>query len=828
MWSRPLIPALLVFIFGILVSSLSDLQNANLECPLAILIGIFCLAYLILPSPFRRSFILTLFFVLGLWQGISLYEESDLLPLAQQRQKVIVEGTVLEPARITPQSTVFVLRGDRIILDDLVIPTSDRLRVTVYHDDIALHPGDKIRFPGKLHPFENFRNPGAYNHELAMKVKGLACGATVSNGRFIVFMGRGNLSLMESTLERIRRPIRLFIAQKLSSEKAALFQALILGERQRLSQKTRESFAISGTAHILAVSGLHIGLLAWIVFSATIRLMSLSYRWALKFDIRKAAALVTVFPVMAYTLLTGFHLPSQRAMIMVLTYLFSIVLGREKEVWSTLAIAALLVLALEPYSLFSIPFQFSFGAVIGILWLVPALYKKIPLPYHPGAKNQPWFGRILSKVIALSLVTLATTLFLWPLTAFYFNRISLVALPANLMAVPMLGLWIIPLGLLTAASLFVSSSLASFFMALGAFGMDCMLASLHVWSRVAYASLWVIRPNLLELFFIYSTLGFAAFCFRYRWAKWGFLISSLLFAMDVGYWVARTQFNPQLRITYIDVGQGNATLLEFPGRKRMLIDGGGFSRSDFDVGRMVIAPFLSYQKIRRIDYLVLTHPQADHMNGLLFIAQFFCPEEFWHNGDHAETESYLELMHILDEKNVTIHTPATLGSKRAMHGTLVETLHPTSLPKEGPFHWDHMGTNDRSLVLKITYRGKSCLFPGDLQHSGEAALVALKGPLLKSDILLAPHHGSKTSCSKAFLEAVAPHIAVISCGKGRHRLFPHPETLHRLSETGVTIFRTDKAGALQFTLDSSHLSARAFDKKYSFRNKVGTVEEEGS
>ena len=145
-------------------------------------------------------------------------------------------------------------------------------------------------------------------------------------------------------------------------------------------------------------------------------------------------------------------------------------------------------------------------------------------------------------------------------------------------------------------------------MALGSLGMDCMLTSLHVWSRLAYASLWVIRPNLLEIVLLYSIVGFATFSFRYRWAKWGFLISGLFFAVDAGYWVARTQFNRQLRITYIDVGQGNATLIEFPGRKRMLIDGGGFSGSDFDVGRMVVAPFLSYKKIRRIDYLVLSHP----------------------------------------------------------------------------------------------------------------------------------------------------------------------------------------------------------------------------
>jgi competence protein ComEC len=662
---------------------------------------------------------------------------------------------------------------------------------------------------------------------MAMKIKRLACGATVSDGRFIVAMGEGELSFIEGLLERIRRPIRLFFTHKLPPEKAALFQALILGERQNVTRTMREPFAVAGTAHILAVSGLHIGLLAWTVFSTIIRILSRFYWLTLKLDVRKAAALATAVPVIAYTLLAGFHLPSQRAMIMVLAYLFSIILGREKEIWSTLALAALLVLALEPYALFSIPFQFSFGAVIGILWLVPTLYKKIPPPFHPEIKDQPWNRRVLSKIIALSLVTLAATLFLWPLTAYYFNRISLVALPANLLAVPLLGLWIIPLGLLTAVSIFISIPLAEILMALGSMGMDCMLTSLHIWSNAPFASLWVIRPNPFELVLIYSTFCITALFLQYRWAKWGILIAGLLLSLDAAYWIARTQFNRQMRITYMDVGQGSATLIEFPGRKRMLIDGGGFSGGNFDVGRMVVAPFLCYSKIRRIDYIVLSHPQADHMNGLLFIAQYFSPSEFWHNGEHVDNETFHELMRILNSQNVTIHTPVTLDSKRAMHGALVQALHPPGLSEKGAFRQGTFGVNDQSLVLKITFGRCACLFPGDIEHAGEAALVASKGPLLKSDILLTPHHGSKSSCSRQFLEAVAPDVAIISCGKGRYRQFPHPETLRRLSHMGVTAFRTDQAGALQFTLGSSQITARAFHHDDSFRSEEEAVETEG-
>jgi competence protein ComEC len=265
-----------------------------------------------------------------------------------------------------------------------------------------------------------------------------------------------------------------------------------------------------------------------------------------------------------------------------------------------------------------------------------------------------------------------------------------------------------------------------------------------------------------------------------------------------------------LKVTYLDVGQGNSALVQFPGKERMLIDGGGFSRSTFDVGRMVVAPFLFQSKVLHVDYLVLTHPQADHMNGLRFIASHFQPKELWYNGYGVRNRSFTELMKIVEEKKIRKFLPSDLRSGRKISGVQVELLHPSSVESKEQLLETSAGMNNKSLVLKLTYGGRSLLFPGDLERAGEEVVISRAGSLLKSDILLAPHHGSKYSCSTAFLEMVRPRICIISSGHGNYFGFPHSETLKRLRAAGSQVVRIDQVGAVQLSLGPSRFDVSTF------------------
>ena len=565
----------------------------------------------------------------------------------------------------------------------------------------------------------------------------------------------------------------------------ALFRALILGEEQDIDRDLRDRFAATGLGHVLAVSGLNVGMVAWVVFALFMKLLSRSYRLVLSRNLKSLTALMTCLPVVAYSLLAGFQVSCQRAMIMVLAYLLSIVLDREKDVWSTLSLAALIVLAVDPHEIFSVSFQLSFGAVIGLLWLTPRISGKLA-PLVDGRLGKGTAAAwSVHHLIGMVGATLSATLFLLPLIVYYFHRISLVTLPANLIVLPIIGLWVLPLGLLASVALIFSAPLAAALLQMGAWGLDLMLIFTDFWAGLPWAEVWVVRPNLFELGVLYGIWTCLLFAGRGRWAVIGLAGLLLVLAADVGYWVHRTRFHPGLTVTFLDVGQGNAALVQFPGRERMLIDGGGSMRGDFDVGRMVVAPSLLSMKIRRIDYLVLSHPDSDHMDGLLYIASHFNPREFWHNGDRAESEIFRSLMETVRSRGMIERLPSDLKEGKEIAGVRVDLLHPENegaLPgaSERPLKW-----NDRSLVLRISYGRNSFLFPGDLESEGEEVVISRKRAHLRSDVLLASHHGSRRSSSPLFLQEVKPRFCVISARSSNPPRFPHPETLERLEQSRV-------------------------------------------
>ncbi|MFH1481408.1 MAG: DNA internalization-related competence protein ComEC/Rec2, partial [Pseudomonadota bacterium] len=779
---RPLILILLSFAGGIGLGHGASSYQPIFLTPLFIFLLLLVISLLFIPFPLRLPATILLFFLLGILLDVSSHKGSALLSLAEKGERVVMEGTVLQPRFHDDKTARFEIQSHRVFSRGKVNTVRERVLLTIFNHPGRFSAGDAIRFPARLRVFKNFNNPGRYNYESAMGLRGLSCAASVSDGRYIVPMGRENLGFPMQMVEEARISVRRALSENVTQQNQALLRALLLGEREEIRWEWRESFNKTGLGHILAVSGLHIGLVAWLVFALLKYLLSRSYHLTLKVDIRWVAALITCPAVIAYTGLTGFQISGQRAMIMVLAYLFSILLRREKEAWSTLSLAALVVLALDPHALFSASFQLSFGAVIGVLWLAPAFYGRISTFVGETTIRNPSLKTLYSYVTGLVAVTLSATLFLLPIVVFYFHRISLITVPANLTAVPILGLWVIPFGLLGIMILPLSLTLAHLSLQVASWGVDWMMSTILFWADLSWADRWVVTPNLLEMPLFYGLLFFAFFIRRWPWAKVALFIILGLSLLDISYWVHETRFNKNLKVTYLDVGQGNAALIQFPGKERMLIDGGGFSADHFDVGRMVVAPYLWHSKISSIDCLVLTHPQADHMNGLRFIASHFKPKEFWFNGDEVATPSFAELMGIIESKKLEKRYPHDLREGRTISGVDIKILHPyhdKGKMRDGDKTVD---LNNNSLVLRLSYQGKTFLFPGDLEKHGEELVVSHFAPLLKSDVLLAPHHGSRTSCSKVFLQMVKPGICVISSGSGHPAGFPHEEALNRLKD----------------------------------------------
>jgi len=629
MFSRPLVPILCATIIGILIGN-NILTNVHLPVFIFPLVILLCLGIIfIIPFKFTIFWLIAIFILIGINTQISRPALSGLPQIIHKNKRVIIEGTVYRPPKIQFNTASFPIHAEKIFLAKKVKRVKINLLLKIYGYRGDLKVGERIRFPAKLKGFENFNNPGNFDYRFYMHSRGLSFIAIVSDGRYVVPMGEGDLGYAENILEKARGPLRKFFRERLSKTTSPIYTALILGERQGLTSKLREPFDRSGVSHIMAVSGLHLGLVAWLFFISIRWLLSLSYRVTLVTDIRKLAAIITTVPVISYALLTGLQISTQRAMVMVLVFLWSFIIGREKDTWSSLSLAALIILTLNGDALFSASFQLSFVAVAGILWLAPLIFSRIPkLSIDKGYFNK---GQVLNSILTYALgliaVTTAATIMTIPLIAHHFHRLSIVALPANLTAVPIIGLWVIPLGLLSSVTLLLSSPLAGFLLTLGESGLNLAVSLIQFWSDISWSSTWVIRPNWLEIILLYGLLFLSLHFTLSRLYRILLLFFLIVFFIDIGCWVSKVRCNNSLRVTTLDAGRGSVSLIQFPGKEKMLITRDAFGHKGFDLGRAVVAPYLWHEKIRHIDYLFLSNPQVHQTERLQFMINNFHPKE---------------------------------------------------------------------------------------------------------------------------------------------------------------------------------------------------------
>jgi competence protein ComEC len=629
MFSRPLVPALCATIIGILIGH-SILIGVNLPTFLFPLIILLCLGLIvIIPFKFPIVLFMTIFMLIGINTQISRPILSGVTQIIPTNERIIVEGTIYGPPKIQFNTARFPVHAEKIFLTKKIKRVKTNLLLKIYGYTGDLKVGERIRFPAKLKEFKNFNNPGNFDYRFYMKCQGLSLEAIVSDGRYVVPMGEGNLGFAGSLLEKARGPLRKFFHERLSETTSPIYTALILGERQGLTYKLREPFDRAGVSHIMAVSGLHLGLVAWLFFISIKWLLSLSYRVTLMTDIRKLAAVLTAVPVIAYALLTGLHISTQRAMVMVLAFLFSFIIGREKDVWSSLSLAALIILTLNGNALFTISFQLSFVAVAGILWLAPLIFSRIAkLKANKELfNNVKTLNSILTYTLGLIAVTTAATIMTIPLIAHHFHRFSIVALPANLTVVPIIGLGVIPLGLLSSIALPFSSALAGFLLSLGECGLNLAISFVQFWSDIPWSSIRVIRPSWFEMILLYSVFFFSINFKLSKIYRLFLLLFVIVLFIDSGWWVYKTRFNNNLRVTILDAGKADASLIQFPGKEKMLITYNAFDQNGGNLGRMVVAPYLWHEKIQRIDHLFPSNSQAHRTEDLIFMIKNFHPKE---------------------------------------------------------------------------------------------------------------------------------------------------------------------------------------------------------
>jgi competence protein ComEC len=810
-WNRPVIPLLISLISGILLGD--AWPGKNLIFSITALVSAFCITIQIIrkQSSFFQPFLL--FFCFGYlliqpWKDLNL-PSGHVLHHADDEKKIIT-GTVQETPIPKHHRLQFILETETIGHGKNETQISGKLRVTLSGPIPSIRTGDRVALKGKIRPIRNYNNPGGFDYKRYMAFQGIQA-SVHSQGEQLRILERNQISGIQLFIESLREKISNHIDQSSYGEPRQILKALILGDCSGISDSLLESFNRSGVRHILAISGLHIGIIASGSFLLFTRVLSCFTLLLWKARVQKIAALLSIFPILFYGILAGMSPSTQRAVIMIIIFLLTFPMEKEHEIVNTIAIAALLILVASPPSLFSISFQLSFAAVLSIVY---GLSKTEWANHEPPSRWQA----VLQKIFLLFMVSFFATIGTMPIALYYFNQMSLIGIIANLIAVPAIGFIVLPLEFLSIIIFPAYPDLSSVCIQFCGFILSHTIDIIHILADLTFSAIKTITPTLFEIICFYVLL-WCIFSLikqpmvsekdntpltRKKTVQMIAGILAVLLLADVMYWVNTRFFHDDLRIHILDVGQGNAALLEIPSGYTILIDGGGFSDNKaFDMGASVVAPFLWGKKIGTIDTIVLSHPNSDHMNGLIFIARHFNVQNFWSTDEKPNSRSFLELQKIISEKK--IHHPCfqELPATQIINGVEIRILHPY---KNFLFSDEKTGDlNNNSLVIKITYKNQSFLFPGDLMAIGEKELVQRHGHQLESTALLAPHHGSRTSSSEPFLRTVKPEFAIISAGWKNRFGMPHQVVLDRYNSLGCHIYRTDENGCVSMTTNGSLL-----------------------
>ncbi len=576
--------------------------------------------------------------------------------------------------------------------------------------------------------------------------------------------------------------------QKLLPEpQAALLRGILLGDDSGLPTALDDAFRLTGTSHIIAISGFNIALLAGLLLRLAVPLTG--PRWTVW---------IAVVTIALYTLLVGADPSVVRAAIMGGITLFAgRWLGRTLYTYAALCLAAFVMTLLRPAALWDVGFQLSFAATLGILIYVEPLSRRVQalLGRWTGVERAGRVARLLADGL---LVTLAAQLLTLPLLLYHFQQLSLVSPLVNLLILPAQPGIMIWGGLATTAGL-LWLPLGRLLILPGWLFLTVTITVVEWFAGLPFAAIRVtLTPaGVVASYALIALLTWAAMrgprqvvATARRQAPGLALTASLVLALFVWQW-AETRPDGQLHVSFLDVGQGDATLIRTPNGRRILVDGGQHpSILNGHLGRLL--PYAS----RRLDLVVATHPDTDHVAGLPELFDRYRVERLLTNGAVADGHpAYAALLEAAGRENVPVLVAQTGQVIHLDDGVEMQVLYCGEAGSSD---------NDSSIALRLTYGVFSLLLTGDGELAAEEAMVA-GGLPLSSVVWKAGHHGARTSGNAFFLETVRPQTVVISCGDGNPSGHPHPELLQRVADVGAATLRTDELGTIELITDGRQI-----------------------
>ena len=659
-------------------------------------------------------------------------------------------------------------------------------------------PGRQVAARARLSRIRNYKTPGAFDYRTFMARKSIWITGWITSPELIrTLSAPENLTTrVIHAPERVRRKIIGFLqSSDLAPAVKGIYQAILTGERGGIPEEADQAFKAAGSYHLLAISGMHLGLLALFTGSFILFILRQFPALLLRFRVFKIAAVSTLPFLLAYALIAGFQPPAIRAFIMCAIAVLALVSDRKHFLDIALGTAALLILIFEPAALFTASFQLSFGAVI----MIGLCHRHIDnlgrtIRNMPLMQSTPVLGKIpawAAMALAVSVVAVLGTL---PAQLVHFHRFSPMSPFSTLLIAPLICFWSLPIGMAASIVAFVFPGLAGFLFAVGGLAIRLSIHIAGFFATIPGSSIWLPPPGFMEILLYFLFVCSLMFFSRHR--MFNYLAPAcliLLLAIPLTRHANR-RLNKTATVSFLDVGQGTSTLVELPGGYTFLIDGGGAGTSRFNVGEQLIAPFLWHKRITSIDEIIVTHQHADHYNGLDFIVDKFNPHTVWMNNRQPASADFRNFLNKLEQRGISIKIPAK--------GAALYSGDNTRLSCIGNFHetgkTGHPGKqNQNSLVLHLQAGEHSFLFPGDITEN-EQRILAGDPTLNRTNIVLAPHHGSGTEPDSAFLANLSPRYMVFSAAGYFLERLRYPEMTEVLETKNMRPLSTFNDGTISF------------------------------
>ena len=696
-------------------------------------------------------------FILGFFWAALRAEISliPLLPAGLEGKTVLLEGEVLDmPRRLSARQQRFLFAAERLDDGGGWSDFPAKVRLDWYGFGFSPVPGERWQLAVRLKRPHGFLNPGGFDYERWLFQQGIRATGYIRKDR-----ARNRRLAAASAGSGLRSRLQsAFDAMSADGSQMAMIRALTIGDRSAISALQWNVLRATGTSHLMAISGLHISLVAGLVFWLARLIWLRCGSLTEQLPASRVAAVIGLVAALLYALLSGFGIPAQRAFIMVSVFTLAIVFDRYTSLFQVIGLAVVATLLIDPFSVLSAGWWLSFWAVTIIAFCVTGRHGQ-------AGFAQKWIN--LHIILAFGML---------PLLLVFFQEASLIAPVANIIAVPWVSLVVVPVALSGTVVFALNETAGELLLQLAGVLLELIWPLLQWLSRLDFALwhqstpvAWTLIPAFLGMAVLFMPRGLPG-----RW-------TGLLLLLPVFLVRPEGPAEGEVRLTLLDVGQGLAAVVETR-HHTLVYDAGPRFSETFDTGQAVVVPFLRHRGIAQLDALVVSHGDNDHMGGVASVLDAYPARE------------------VLSSVPARVPGASARACRRGQHwewdGVYFTVLHPGGE--------DDLSGNNASCVLRIQAAGgQSVLLTGDIEQQAEQLLIHGQREQLPADVLVVPHHGSKTSSSRAFIGAIRPNIALFPSGYRNRYGFPKPVILDRYTDMQAAVYQTGLDGALTVTLTAA-------------------------